>query len=146
MAALEGLDAEVQARRETGDDDSADAGARARVEALRRDRTALEARFARWFPPPSSAAPGAVVPSPVSGSPERDDVNAVCSALASVAEVVALLEGGGDLARRADAIELFERLLPDAHLTPARYREVVREWPIAVAPALRAVHDAVEGG
>src|SRR5947208_1953690 len=81
--------------------------------------------------------------SPATGS-ERDDVDAVSCVLASVAEVVALL-GGGDLARRADAIELIERLLPDAHLTPSRYRAVLRDWPSAVASPLRAIHAAVRG-
>jgi len=53
-----------------------------------------------------------------------------------------MLVGGPELARRAEAIELLERLLPDAQLTPATYREVLREWPGAIAPALRAVHAA----
>jgi hypothetical protein len=85
---------------------------------------------------------GEPVPLPRRGSPERDDVDATTSALASVAEVVVLL-GGSDLARRADAIELLERLLPDAGLTPARYRAVLRDWPLAVAPGLAAIHAAV---
>ena len=43
----------------------------------------------------------------------------------------------------ADAIELLERLLPDARLTPARYRRVLHEHPPAVASALAALHAAV---
>ncbi|MBN9166181.1 MAG: hypothetical protein J0I07_34855, partial [Myxococcales bacterium] len=73
-----------------------------------------------------------------------DDVDAACCALASVAEVVVLL-GGSPIARQADAIELLERLLPDAALTPARYRAVLREFPAAVANSLRAVRAAVDG-
>jgi hypothetical protein len=68
----------------------------------------------------------------------------VTCVLASVTEVVGML-GGGDLARRADAIELLERLLPDAHLTPARYHAVLREYSAAVAPALGALHGVVDG-
>ncbi len=141
VAALERLDDEAQARRETGVEGLLDEGASARVEALQRDRTALETRFARWFPAASAIETPVAGPPP--DSPERDDVDAASSALASIAEIVTLVEGGGDLARRADAIELLERLLPDAGLTPARYRAVLREWPGAVAAPLRAIHDAV---
>ena len=52
--------------------------------------------------------------------------------------------GGGALARQADAIEILERLLPDARLSPARYLAVVRAYPAEVAPSLRAVHAAVK--
>ena len=47
--ALEHLEAEIQARRELGlyEGESTEEGARARIEALRRDRIALEARFER---------------------------------------------------------------------------------------------------
>ncbi|MBX3217238.1 MAG: hypothetical protein KF850_34730, partial [Labilithrix sp.] len=144
VAALDRLEEEAQARREVGlpdEHDGAD-GARARIEAARRDRVALAARFARWFPDPSAAASAA--PLPKANTPERDDVDAACCALASVAEVVALL-GGAPAARQADAIDLLERLLPDARLTPARYRAVLREHPDAIAPSLRALRDAVAG-
>jgi hypothetical protein len=53
-----------------------------------------------------------------------------------------MLVGGPELARRAEAIELLERLLPDAQLTPARYWELLREWEGALAPSLRALHAA----
>src|SRR4029079_18062556 len=99
----------------------------------------LAARFARWFPEaPSSDDAGAMPPK---GTRERDDVDAVICALSSVAEVVVLV-GGPELARRAESIELLERLLPDAQLTPARYREILREWQGAVPPALRCLHAA----
>ena len=144
IAALERLDAEVQARREAGPDGvvagDAPEGERARLEALHRDRVSLAARFARWFPPVGED-PKAAAAHPARGTKERDEVDAVVCALSSVAEVV-MLVGGPELARRAEAIELLERLLPDAQLTPARYREVLREWSAAVAPALRGVHAA----
>ena len=147
VAALERLEEEAQARREVGlsDDDDVGDGEQARLLALRKDRVALEARFARWFPSPAPdrASPEAPPP-PRAGTPERDDVEAVSCALASVAEVVALL-GGTPLARQADAIELLERLLPDANLSPSRYRAVLREHPAVVGPALRALHEAVRG-
>jgi hypothetical protein len=136
-AALEELEAEAQARREVGLDDDAGDGARARVEAMRRDRVALSARFARWFP---EAEP--ITETPAAGTPEREDVDATCCALASIAEVVALV-GGTELARQADAIDLLERMLPDAQLTPSRYRAIVTRSCGPVASALRAVREAV---
>jgi hypothetical protein len=143
IAALERLDAEVQARREAGLPDTAAAsstseGERARIEALHRDRASLAVRFARWFPPAGDQAAAA---RPPKGTKERDEVDAVVCALLSIAEVV-MLVGGPELARRAEAIELLERLLPDAQVTPARYRELLREWSGAIAPALGAVHAA----
>lgn len=142
VEALERIEEEAQARRDVGLDapEAERQGELARVEALRKDRVALGARFARWFPPPGETEPEIALP-PV-GATERDDLEAATCALASVAEVVTLL-GGSPLARQADAIDLLERLLPDARLTNARYRAVLRDFPRAVAPSLRAVHEAV---
>ncbi len=140
LGALERLDEESRAMREVGGTGAAGEGERARTEALNRDRAALLGRFARWFPePPHAAGTDAMPPT---SSADRDDVEAVISVLASVAEVVALV-GGSDLARRADAIELVERVLPDAGLTPAKYRAVLHDWPGATANALGAVHAAL---
>lgn len=138
--ALEQLEEEAQARRDLGleAEEAENQGDRARVEALRKDRVALNARFARWFPR-LEATPGEL---PEAGTPEREDLDAVTCALASVAEVVGLLSGS-EFARQADAIELLERLLPDARLTPARYRAVLREYPAAVAPAIDALYAAI---
>lgn len=139
IAAFERHDAELQQRRggASGEETAATDGERARLEASHRDRASLAARFARWFP----AASNETRALPAKGSKERDDVDAILCVLTSVAEVV-MLVGGPELARRAEAIELLERLLPDAQLTPATYRESLREWPGAIAPALRAVHVA----
>jgi len=113
-------------------------GERAAREALDRDKRALEARFLRWFPAPAKdGGKGA--------KRERSrDCEAALVVLATVAEVVGEL-GGTDLARRADAIELLERLLPDAELSPARWNAVLREEASAVAAGLGAVHAAVQG-
>ncbi|HEY8074126.1 MAG TPA: hypothetical protein VIF62_08455 [Labilithrix sp.] len=132
VAAIEAVDAEKQANAELG---LGHEGERARHEALSRDRAALESRFARWFPQP-------IASSDVGRAPADEDAMAVTCALASIAEVVALL-GGSELARRADAIELLERILPDARLTPARYHAVLRDAPAAVAAPLAAIHAAV---
>ena len=145
--ALERIEEEAQARRDVGLDmpaaelpEAEGQGERARVEALRKDRVALAARFARWFPAPGSGV--SVAPGTGESTTDSTDVDATLCALASVAEVVSLL-GGSPLARQADAIDLLERLLPDARLTPVRYRAVLREFPSAVAPSLKALHEAV---
>lgn len=134
---LETLEAETQARRELGVVDDANDGARARLEALRKDRVALGARFDRWFPEPEAGNAAL----PPEKTKEREDLDAAACALASVAEVVTLL-GGTPVARQADAIELLERLLPDAHLRTADYRALVQRWPAGLAPGLRAVRAA----
>jgi hypothetical protein len=140
LGALERLDEERQARRELGlHDELVGEGERGRIEALHRDHAALLRRFERWFPAPCADEAVAL---PAAGGEEREDVDAAVCALASVAEVVELV-GGSELARRADAIELLERLLPDAGLTPARYRAVLRDYAPAVSAGLSAVQAAV---
>ena len=58
--------------------------------------------------------------------------------LASVAEVVDLV-GSEPLQRQADGIEVFERLLCDAGLSPWRYAELMKAHPEALAASLEAV-------
>ena len=135
---LEDLELERQARRELGAHVDDDEGLRARFEAAQRDQMALNLRFSRWFPTPIAGETEVEVVDPTI----QEDREATCAALSSVAEVVSLL-GGTPLSRQADAIELLERLLPDARLTPARYRRVLHEHPHAVASALAALHAAV---
>ncbi len=52
------------------------------------------------------------------------------------------VDGCFELARRADAIDLLERMLPDAGLTPARYHAILARYPACVAPSLVALHAA----
>jgi hypothetical protein len=116
-------------------------GERARGEAHGRDRRALEARFARWFPR-ADAAPATASNRSGDAALEPGDAEAALVVLSAVAEVVGEM-GGTELSRRADAIDLVERLLPDARLSPARYQAVVAAAPAPVARALAAVHAAV---
>lgn len=116
-------------------------GERARVESAQRDRRALDFRFRRWFPPPSDSP---VLP-PEEGTLERGDLESVIVLLATITEVVGLVEGS-ELARQADAIDLLERLLPDARLSPARYEAVVTQYPGQTKAALEALHGAVRHG
>jgi len=59
-------------------------------------------------------------------------------ALGTVAEVLAEL-GGRDEARLSDAIDLGERLLREARISPARYAELVAAYPAEVASARETV-------
>ena len=117
-------------------------GERARVESAQRDRRALDFRFRRWFPLPSDAP---LTPPPEDDTLERHDLESVVVLLATITEVVGLVEGT-ELARQADAIDLLERLLPDARLSPARYEAVLAGWPSHTKGALDAVHRAVRHG
>lgn len=70
---------------------------------------------------------------------DQSDVDAVVVVLSTVAEVVGEL-GGPTVGQCADAIDILERLLPDARLSPARYHATVRCYPEGVRDALSAVH------
>jgi hypothetical protein len=138
--ALEAQEAEAQALREAGAEGALRQGELARDEALRRDRRALDLRFGRWFP----RAPGGAAAAPAAGTAERDDFDAARIALCTVVEVVRVV-GGSPLSRRADAIEVFERLMPDAGLTPSRYHRLLDAYGRALARELAGLHGAAGG-
>ncbi|MCC7535168.1 MAG: VWA domain-containing protein [Deltaproteobacteria bacterium] len=147
LSALERLDAEAAARAEMGLSDSILGEAeRARVEVLHRDRRALERRFARWFPEPVAGAqkldPHAMPPA---GSAQRAEIDAVLVLLTTLLDVVEVT-GGSTPSRRADAIEMLERMLVDARLSPTRYQAVLATHAVALSPALSALHAAVARG
>jgi len=112
-------------------------GRRAKREALEKDRRALENRFSRWFPNPKEVVEANAVAGAASS-----DAEAVLVVLSTIAEVVSEM-GGTELSRRADAIDLLERLLPDAALTPSRWFKVLGSEPDAVRAGLAAVEAAV---
>ncbi|MBI2393407.1 MAG: VWA domain-containing protein [Deltaproteobacteria bacterium] len=135
LEAIERAEAELRAAGELGV--SLD-GEAARREAITRDVRSVDRRFARWFPK-LDVDPSALA----GGEGGRDgDVDAAYVVLATVAEVVSVV-GGTPLARRAEAIDVLERVLPDAGLSPARYQRVLAEHPAALAGALGAVHAAI---
>lgn len=143
LEAIERLDDERHALREAGLDEteiaaSTHEGERARVEALSKDGAALGRRFLRWFPDPSSIERTLSVVDETGLA----DVEATVVMLSSIVEVVRLV-GGTDLSRRADAIDLVERLLPDAGLSPSRYFATLSAHGSRIAPALEALHAAV---
>ncbi|MDI1477994.1 hypothetical protein [Polyangium sp. y55x31] len=147
VAAIEALAAEADASAEASRAEAAlgvpadtaakGEGSKALREAIEKDRRALEGRFLRWFPAPAAEGDE-------NATARSSDCEAVIVVLSTIAEVVADF-GGSDLSRRAEAIDLLERLLPDAMLTPARWFAVMRDEASAVANAMRTVHAAVTG-
>lgn len=122
-----------------GDASMSGEGQRALREAADRDRRNLEQRFAKWFPK-INVAPQKGEEKSVASS----DAEAVILVLSTIAEVVSELSGT-DLGRKADAIELLERLLPDALLTPSKWFFVLKHESSAVAVAMDSVWSACEG-
>lgn len=112
-------------------------GERARREARARDERALALRFDAWFPASNSMEAKA-------GEASTEDVEAALIVLSALAEVLNDLLGT-PAERQADAIEILERLLPDARLSPARYRSVVASRPPSIARAIDAVRRIAEG-
>lgn len=102
---------------------------RARYEAKRRDERALRSRFDRWFPESWPAASRDRAP------PPHELLEVVEVALCSVHELVGYLSGSA-LQRRVDAIELLERLLCEAGVTPWEY---VQALPFALPGARNAL-------
>ena len=137
IEALEHLDDERQALREVGLDANVvlTEGERARLESLHKDHASLGRRFSRWFPEVGSTPERLAEVDEASSA----DAEAVHVMLASIVEVVRVV-GGSELARRADAIDLVERLLPDAGLTPARYFATLSTHASTLGPALSALH------
>lgn len=137
LDALDRLDAERQALREVGlvQESALGEGERARIESLQKDHASLGRRFDRWFPRPGTIAEIAEEVDEAHAT----DADAVHVMLASIVEVVRVV-GGSELSRKADAIDLVERLLPDAHLTPARYFATLARNTKRLEPALAALH------
>jgi hypothetical protein len=131
VEAIEALDSKESAAAEMGlsPRQAFSEGELAKARALYRDRAALVMQFDRFFPDPAAAA------EPTEAS---DDREAVVVTLATIAEMLDVV-GGTELGRRADAIDLLERLLPDARLSPARWMAVVRTPTPRVAEALKVL-------
>jgi hypothetical protein len=120
-------------------DDNGVEGLRARREALLKDRVTLQSRFSRWFP--ASEAAAGVAPA----GEDAEDLDQLSAILQSVAEVVAV-GMAHPLERRSDAIEIAERLLHEAAISPWRYAELVRRHPGRCQRWIQAVHAAVGEG
>lgn len=114
----------------------------ARDEAQRGEDRALWRRFDRWFPNLPHGGPPAALPRP---SDEADDVDAMLVVLGTITEVVSEL-GGLEHARPCFAIELLERLLPDARLTAARWDGALRRHGALLSRPIASVRAAVGRG
>ncbi|MEM9694608.1 MAG: vWA domain-containing protein [Myxococcota bacterium] len=103
-------------------------------EALDRDHRAVRERFRRWFPDPETV-----------DDTHGDDegVDQVVLLLSTVTEVIGELSDT-PLRRRADAVEIGERLLVDARLSPGRYDAIVRHGGERVQAALEALEHTIE--
>lgn len=123
--------------------ESAGEGARARLEALYQDDLALLRRYQRWFPEIEEGQESSLLPA--ENTSESDDLNSLLVVLATITEVVESV-GSTRLGRRADAVDLLERVLPNARLTPARYHELLRLYPTAASTSLAELHSAVDSG
>jgi hypothetical protein len=128
VEAVERAEAELRAAADLG---IALDGEAARREALQRDVRAIERRFDRWFPAPAAAVT----------RESDDDDDATLLTIAAIAEIVSVI-GGSPLARRAEAIEILEAMLPDAGLTPARWLKTVSAPSPAIVRALAALRAA----
>jgi len=102
---------------------------RARCEAKKRDLRALSSRFERWFPDLSGIAARR------SERPDAELLEVIEVALLSVRDLIAYLDGP-PLQRRVDAIEILERLLLEAGVSPWDYCNAL---PFATAPARQAI-------
>jgi len=131
VEAMEALETTQDAAREVGlsPEQAFSEGELAKARALYRDRAALCTQFDRFFPEPRVTTDAADL---------SEDREAVIVALATIAEMLDVVSGS-DLGRRADAIDLLERLMPDARLSPARWHSVVTAPTERVAEALKVV-------
>jgi hypothetical protein len=118
---------------------------RARLAAIENDRVSLDAAFVRAFPPVPPPDPQAAEPPSLEALAASPHLAEVVSALTTVAEVVESF-GAGAVERKADALELLERLLGEARVPPWEYAELIRQPPAPVKSALRAVHAAARFG
>ena len=113
----------------------------AKAEACARDLAALERRFERWFAAiRATGEPAMNLPS----HDDQQDLELLLTLLGSVSEVTELVSGER-LARMADAIEIFERLLLDSGMQTARYLELRRHYPDLLREALDTLRARVLG-
>lgn len=120
---------------------------RARLLLLSRDHTVLRERFARWFPRPRAAdGEDAAALSGATLMPSDDDQERLATVLGILTAVTDVTELVGDEphARRADAMELCERLLWESGLSFLHYQKLCERYPHAFEAALTRLHQVVE--
>lgn len=115
----------------------------ARLLSLSRDYAVLDERFQRWFPrpvPDESRASVALKPSEV----DAESLSTVLGLLAAVTEVIELI-GHEPHVKKADAAEMFERLLLERRLSFVHYQKLLERYPRAFETALTDLYRAIEG-
>lgn len=139
-----------QALAEMDADDALRDALRGRIDVAKRDRDALRRRFQRWFPAESRAKDAAsknlvapsrsVVHQP--GNTTAARIEDVLGLLQAVTEVSALMVGDPrEIA--ADALEIFQRSLYDAGISPFQYSQLLERFPERFAEALAQIHECV---
>jgi hypothetical protein len=108
---------------------------RARLDALRRDARAVTLRFERWFPDPDRLSKS-------STPPPAELVELLDILIGSVAELVDYL-GGSPVQRQVDAIELLERLLLEAGISPWAYTHALPHVGQASRDALSSLRRGI---
>jgi hypothetical protein len=114
-----------QALSEMGTDTALRAAMKGRIELAKRNDAALTRRFERWFPRMAQASTEALnYPDQQTESRLRDTVSLVDG----VTEVLTLMTAE-HRERQADALEVFQRSLSDAGISPFEYTELLDRFP-----------------
>ena len=116
-------------------DEQGNEAERARAEALRRDARAVGVRFERWFPDPDEP------PVERGAAPPAELLEIVEIVVCTVAELTDFL-AGTPVSRRVDAIELLERLLLEAGVSPWAYTRALPHATDECREALRALRQS----
>lgn len=130
-----GLMAEAYAELFMSLDEQGNEAERAQAEALRRDARAVSVRFERWFPDPDDPCHDRGAP------PPAELIEVVEIVVCTVAELTDFLSGT-PISRRVDAIELLERLLLEAGVSPWAYTRSLPHATDACRTALRALRQS----
>lgn len=128
-----------QALGEMDEDTALRAALRGRIEAKNRDAAALMRRFKHWFPelPPTDSA---VVYVPDQQTEARlGQVVAIVDAVTEICDVMS----ADSMATQADALEIFQRSLYDAGITPLEYTQLRDRFPGRFRDATSRLYQAV---
>jgi hypothetical protein len=116
-------------------DEQGNEAERAQAEALRRDARAVGVRFERWFPNPDEP------PVERGAPPPAELIEIVEIVVCTVAELTDFLSGT-PVSRRVDAIELLERLLLEAGVSPWAYTRALPHATDKCREAVRALRQS----
>jgi hypothetical protein len=128
-----------QALGEMGTDTALRAAMKGRIELAKQNDAALIRRFERWFPRITKASTEALnYPDQQTESRLRDTVSLVDG----VTEVLSLMKAE-HRELQADALEVFQRNLSDAGISPFEYTELLDRFPERFQKALEKLYETV---